>query len=344
MSASASPLLPHAEAPPPASPPRTTPSSRRSLLAGLLLLTGAATALALLPVPAASQEDAFSHLLRLPASTRAMALGDAFMTDAGSAEGIFYHPALVSGASGFGIAVQSWGGVSTAAHLAAATDWFGGSVAVGLQTLQYDRPAEDFTLGEGLAQDPLFQQGPWGASERVATVAYGRESAGLRWGVAGKVVEQRLTGADQTAWAVDLGVAREVGPLTVALSAQNLGTEMDFVDFGDESVALPRRYTLGAGAYGREVGPLDVGFSGSLRYEEQAEEWIPGAGLEVGYWPVRGRTFVGRVGVQRVPEGEASGVTFGAAFWGDDLTLEWAWMPFGGAVDDGTHRIGIGWR
>jgi len=326
------PSIARLPAPPVPAPPRPG--------VALALLLASVLGLTALPAAAAAQDEALPRLLRLPASTRAMALGDAFMTDAGSADAVFYHPGLVSGSAGFGLAVQSWSGVSTSAHAAAATDWFDGTVAVGLQTLQYDRAA-DAPLGAGLAQDPLFQQEARGASERVASVAYGREDSGLRWGVSGKVVEQRLEGEAETAWAMDLGLAREVGPLTVALSAQNLGTEMTF---GDTAVPLPRRYTLGAGAYGREVGPLDVGFSGSLRYEEQAEEWIPGAGLEVGYWPVRGRTFVGRVGVQRVPEGEASGVTFGAAFWGDDLTLEWAWMPFGGAVDDGTHRIGIGWR
>ena len=59
---------------------------------------------------------------------------------------------------------------------------------------------------------------------------------------------------------------------------------------------------------------------------------------------MRGRTFVGRVGVRRVPEGEASPVSLGFAFWGDDLVLEWAWQPFGDPVDAGTHRFGIGWR
>ena len=326
----------------PSSPrvPAPPAGSGLRLQVALALLLASVVGPATFPTAAAAQDAALPLLLRLPASTRAMALGDAFMTDAGSADGVFYHPALVSGASGFGLAVQSWSGASTSAHASAATDWFGGTVAVGLQTLQYDRAA-GAPVGAGLAQDLLFRQEARGASERVASVGYARESSGLRWGVSGKVLEQRLEGAAETAWAVDLGLAREVGPLTVALSAQNLGTEMTF---GDAGVPLPRRYTLGAGAYGREVGPLDVGFSGSLRYEEQAEEWVPGAGLEVGYWPVRGRTFVGRVGVQRVPEGEASGVTLGAAFWGDDLALEWAWMPFGGAVDDGTHRFGIGWR
>jgi hypothetical protein len=65
----------------------------------------------------------------------------------------------------------------------------------------------------------------------------------------------------------------------------------------------------------------------------------------VGYWPVRGRTFVGRLGAQVVPEGsDASPFTFGFAFWGDDLVVEWAFQPFDGAPESGTHRFSIGWR
>lgn len=304
-------------------------------------LVGLLAATALPPARAAAQDQgSLPRVLQLPASTRAMALGDAFMMSSESSDGVFYHPALVEGASGFGLDVQTWSGEATSASVSAATEWFGGSVAVGLQTLQYGTPTADPAASTG-GQDLLFSPGSEPVSERVATLVLAREVLGMRVGLGGKLVEQRLgDGRDATA-AVDVGVARDVGPFVVALSAQNLGPAMTFQG-GD--VSLPRRYTLGAGAYGREVGPLDVGLSASLRYREIQEDVIPAAGLEVGYWPVRGRTFVGRVGVQAVPDGEASPVSFGFAFWGDDLVLEWAWQPFGGTVDQGTHRFGVGWR
>jgi hypothetical protein len=65
-------------------------------------------------------------------------------------------------------------------------------------------------------------------------------------------------------------------------------------------------------------------------------------GLQVGYWPINGRTFVGRVGVQRVPEGAGSPLTLGVAYWGDDLALEWAYRSFGDV--GGTHRFTVRWR
>jgi hypothetical protein len=66
-------------------------------------------------------------------------------------------------------------------------------------------------------------------------------------------------------------------------------------------------------------------------------------GLEVGYWPVNGRTFVGRVGYRyRSDDFTACPLTFGAAFLGDNISLEYAYQGF----DDGdpSHRFSVGWR
>ncbi len=85
-----------------------------------------------------------------------------------------------------------------------------------------------------------------------------------------------------------------------------------------------------------------MGLSGALTRRDDGE-LLAGAGLEVGYWPINGRTFVARIGVERVPEGEASPLTLGFAFWGDDLVLEWAFRDFG-TLGEGTHRFGVRWR
>jgi len=266
-----------------------------------------------------------------------MALG-AFMMDSRDADAIFYHPALLANASGFGLDIENWSDQATAAAASAAMPWLGGGVGVGLQTLQYD-------VGAGGAarlpagQDILFSSGGAYASERVASVGYARRAFGLRIGLAGKLVEQRIEAARDATVAVDVGVATEVGPFTVGLTAANLGPDLSF---SGETVPLPTRVTLGAGAYGRPVGPLDVGMAAALTRRDDGT-LLAGAGVELGYWPVVGRTFVARVGVQRVPEGEGSPLTVGLAFWGDDLVLEWAYRDFGG-LGEGTHRFGVRWR
>jgi len=285
--------------------------------------------LSMSPLSAAGQAGGLPKVLSLPASTRAMALGDAYMMNAGHSDVLFYHPALVTEASGFGLDLQRWGGKSTAATASAAMQWLGGGIAIGLQTLQHGLPPG---VSVPPAQDHLFQAGSVQASERVATVAYGRELFGVSFGVAGKLAEERIGSERDDVALVDLSAATEVGPLVVGLTLRDWGEEPSV----GTGAANPTRLVLGAGAYGQQLGPLDLGLSGSLSHSD--EQTTASAGLEVGYWPISGRTFVGRVGLQGVSEGEGSPFSFGLAFWGDNLTLEWAYRNYGEA---GTHRFGV---
>jgi hypothetical protein len=270
----------------------------------------------------------------LPASTRAMALGGAYMMNSGHADALFYHPALLVDAGGFGIDLQAWGSGSTSAAASAAMAWYGGGVGIGLQTLQFG------WLGSGSSdlEDGLFDEGDTAATERVATVGYAHSVFGIRLGLAAKLLQERLGATESSALLLDVGAAHRIGPFTLGLTVQDIGDEpMD----GKDGIELGR-VVLGAGAYGRQVGIFDVGVTGAVSYT--SDETLAGAGVEVGYWPIAGRTFVARVGVQTVPTGsDASPLTFGFAFWGDDLVLEWAYRRFG-ALDEGTHRFGVRWR
>lgn len=295
-------------------------------------------ALALLsPHPGSAQSaGSLPRVFELPASTRAMALGDAYMMNAGHADAIFYHPALLTGAGGFGLEVQRWGNESTATAAAAAMQWLGGGIGVGLLTLQFGAPG----LGAAAApagQDHLFELGPRPVSERVAVVGYARELFGIDFGLAGKLVEERVDPSRSTSLMVDVGAAREVGPVRVGLTVRDLGEE-PLVEPEDRTP----RVVLGAGAYGRELGIFDVGVTAAAQWSE--DRTTVSGGVEVGYWPIRGRTFVARVGVQDPDGGDLSAFSFGFAFWGDNVTAEWAFRPYSGPASAGTHRFGLRWR
>jgi hypothetical protein len=302
-----------------------------------LILFAAAT---LAPVSAIAQAPGHVPLvLELPSSTRAMSLGDAYPMAGRSSDAVFYQPALVQGASGFGLDLQTWSAGASAAAASAAVGWFGGSVAIGLQTLQYGATGADVHELPG-GQDAIFQLGPVPASERVASVGFGWRMLGIRLGVVGKLVEEHISDERDATGAVDLGAATTVGPLTVGLAAQNLGPDMSFAS---GTAPLPQRFTLGVGGYTRPVGPLDVGFAGAAVTRRADGKVVAGAGLEVGYWPIIGRTFVARVGVRSVPEGVGSPVTFGFAYQGDNLVLQTAYERFAD-LDEATWRFGVGWR
>jgi len=276
--------------------------------------------------------------LQLPASTRAMGLGDAYMMDSGHSDAVFYHPALLTRSSGFGLAFQRWGPEATAAAASAAVEWLGGGVGVGLRTLQYGAASGGVLAAPG-GQDHLFDFGSEPVSEMIATLAYARDIfADLSLGVAVDLVNERV-GADRNAVTLfDVGVTRDFGPVVAGLTVHDIG-EKPIVDSGSE----PARITLGVGAYGRPLGPLDVGFAASLGLDD--DEVTYGGGVEVGYWPIQGRTFVARFGFEDVPDrSDARHFTTGFAFWGDELIVEWAFRPFGDADEGGTHRFGVGWR
>ncbi len=119
---------------------------------------------------AAQTAGALPRVLELPASTRAMALGNAYMMNARHADAVFYHPALLTGASGFGLDLQRWGANSSSTTVSAARQWLGGGIGVGLQTLQYGAAAEGSDTAPG-GPDPLFPLGSSPAAARVAPAA-----------------------------------------------------------------------------------------------------------------------------------------------------------------------------
>ena len=275
---------------------------------------------------------------QLPGSTRAMALGDAYAMDSGHADAVFYHPSLLTSASGMGIDIQQWGTSSSSAAVSAAFQWFGGGVGIGIRTLQHEADGRSAAAPGG--QDHLFVFGTAPVSERVATVSYAHDFLfDMDLGVAMDFVDQRIDGVKQATMLFDVGISRDLGPVTMGLTASDIGDK----PLSDEGSG-PSRFLLGAGAYGQQLGIFDLGFAGKVGMDD--DEFTYGGGVEIAYWPIRGRTFVARVGFQDVPDdSEASPLTTGFAYQGDDVTIEWAFRPFGdGARNGGSHRIGLRWR
>lgn len=285
--------------------------------------------------------------LELSPSTSAMAMGGAFqLTDPGS-DAIFHNPALLGNAARFGIAGTTFDSESTSLTMSASTGWWGGGVGVGLQTLSY---STDASVARDILDNEadLLTSGARAVSEWGATVGYGRTLGPLDVGISAKAVEMRLAGAlDRTA-ALDIGASIQVGryrsdaslpsAFTIGLAVQNLGPELDLEG---SQVGLARRVTGGASFQRWLVGPFDLAASAALSREADGD-WIPAVGGEVAWWPVTGRTFIGRIGIRRSEDGPAKKVTFGGAFRGDALGVEYAFQGFD--ASGGAHRFGISWR
>ncbi len=302
-------------------------------------------------------------------SVRAAGLGGAFSVAGNGGFAIFHHPALISG-EGFALAAGTTGhrrgyrypeedcdrehddrgyctgdggldgpnprgrvshddddrhpdeddydddsrGGATDLALSATGAWLGGTVAAGL----------------ALARD---------GAESLAAIGHARTLFGFRVGAAAKLVMQQGPegGSSAQAGALDLGLAREFGWLTAVLTVQNLGPDLRH---SDTRVPLTQRAVLAAATDRTPFGPLDVGGAFQVAVEREGRV-VPGGGVEVSWWPVQRRVFVGRIGGLRTSD-DGSPITFGAGFEGDRIRLDYAFIDADPAL--GPHRIGVAIR
>lgn len=281
-------------------------------------------------LPAAAQQAPLA--LRLPASARALAMADLYPVGQASAEAVFYAPAFARGLRGIGGGLQWFDDASVLATASGGAEWLGGGVGIGIRSLSYTADSNDPTAAD------LYEDAVVPVSERSAQLGYARRLFGLELGAAVKWVEQRIAEGKDDGAALDVAVGKGIGPVRVQLAALDLGPDLEL---GGLSVPLPTRVRLTAAAAGsEEVGPLDVLPVVGVTWED-GEDLAPAVGVEVGYWPIPGRTFFLRGGIRRAPEGGRP-FTVGVGFAGDAIVLDYAFEP----RDDGraSHRVGVSFR
>ncbi|MDH3224686.1 MAG: hypothetical protein OEO23_13290 [Gemmatimonadota bacterium] len=273
-------------------------------------------------------------LLELTPTVEALGLGGAHMGS--GAHALFSHPSILEG-GGSTVSLQRWGRGGTRVTATGGAAWFGGSVAVGLTVLDYGAPGDipsDLLRDEGA----LAVAGTSGASEFALAAGFSGGLLGLEAGGSVKVIGQRLGPNRGTTAALDLGIAKALGPATVALAVQNLGPALDV---GPEELSLANRVTLGAFTRRWPVGPIDLGAAAQV-VREGSGEVVGGGGLEVAWWPIRGRTFIGRVGARRVADGTARSLTAGLGFAGDRIRVDYAYQGYDSV--NGAHSFGLAFR
>ncbi|HSJ14442.1 MAG TPA: hypothetical protein VK939_08500 [Longimicrobiales bacterium] len=289
------------------------------------------------PSPIGAQiPETLPLVLTLPGSTRALALGGAYPIGQTGSDAIFYNPANGDRLRGASLAVQWAGSESTLYTLSAATDWFGGALAFGMMALDYHAGEAAGLAIPAAAPANLLAGGTTAISERSALVAYARRIRGVRLAATGRLIEQRLPDERNRTAAADLAAAYDFGPAVAGLAVQNLGPGMEV---HGEDTALPLGVRFDASTDSYPLGPLDVSLAARVTWV-RAGDVVPGAGIELGYWPVAGRTFFARGGIARALDGEDP-FTAGAGFSGDKLSVDYAWAGFeAGPV----HRVSVRWR
>lgn len=287
-------------------------------------------------------------VLEAPASTEAMAWGNAPNLFSRASDLLFYAPALIGRTEGFAAGLQRYGSEGTLASLSGTGSVGLGNFAVGVQYLQYETDA--LAAGQDL-QSGALTPGDLGVTEFVGSLGYAREIFGIDAGVVIKYLEQDFGRIEDGTVAFDFGLATEVGPTMVSLTARNLGSDLMLSTVpcvecliptpASVEVEIPTQLAVGLSTEEFEVGEFDM-FVTSQVMRRRDGEVIPAGGLEISYWPVAGYTFRLRAGLQRVVEDARSPLTLGAAFTGDGLTIEYAFQSFDG--EGNAHRFGLSWR
>lgn len=286
------------------------------------------------PGAAGAQAQGFGPIvLQLPASARAVGFANAYV-GVRDPEAVFYNPAQLGVRPGVALSVERYGSVATAGALASTYVFGQFGFGIGAQMMDFRTAGAGYPAvapnGEG-----LLTGGPLPASSAVAATAVEMAYKGIRWGVTGKVAQDHAFDGRDGVLAADVGAAKEVGPVTVGATIQNLGVGAKMVG---TSAAMPTRGTLGFAGAGLPVGPLDMAMSAAVSVRRGGRV-SPAGGVEFGYMPIDGVIFAGRVGA-RLPEKNAEApITLGASFTFDRLSVDYGFEPYQGRGSG--HRIGL---
>lgn len=271
----------------------------------------------------------------LPASTRALAMGDAAVAS-GDPEAVFYNPAGLVQARGVDVGIQRYGRGATMGSMAVAIPFAPGGLGIGVQLLDYGVYCADCTDAVASREGVLAgARGAYPASAMAASIGFGRTLFGVRVGATARYIEQRISNARGGALAADIGASMRLGPIDVGLAVQQLGGRLELAG---ERWELPHRATVGAAFNRLPAGPFDIAASAALSLLASGDVTV-GGGVEVGYTPLDGYTIAGRAGLRSVHGGDVGPLSLGLALVRDRIQLEYAFQPLPGPDD--LHRVGL---
>ena len=304
-------------------------------------------ALLALPAIAGAQSTGQSRaaiFLTLPTSARALALGDAYGAIANDEGALFYNPAQlaqVRSVTGGG-SLQRYIAETTLGAFAIAAPIGRGTVAVGMQLLDYGS-AEEYVPAEGSAgQQGVPTGGRVSAQDLALMVGYGMafgERHALRAGVTVKYARQHVANYSGGAAAADVGVAYSLrSGWELAGAMQQLGSNLTLASV---TAQLPWTWRVDA------ASPVLRGDRYTLRGLVEARQWSGGLATGVlaaeGTWRdgTTGAVLAARAGYALRGSGDdRSPMTLGGGVTLGRFTVDYAYEGFellGGA----THRVGI---
>lgn len=302
--------------------------------------------LALMSVAVSAQSNGVTRaavLLTLPSGARALALGEAWSAVADDESALFYNPAQLARVVGTsaGLSVQRYVASTTLGAGAVATPFARGTVALGVQLLDYGSEEEvipDAGLG---GQVGVPTGGKVSAQDVVLTAGYGAvvgAARRLRLGMAVKVARQHIASVSGSTLAADLGAGYSLGAWELSAALQHMGTPLTL---GAVRAPLPWTWRAGAAAPGLHYGAVELRPMAEVRQANGGP--ATGALGAEGTWRAGhdGPALAVRAALATVAAGDdRSPLTFGCGLALGRLMVDYAYESFdllGGA----THRVGV---
>lgn len=287
-------------------------------------------------VVTAQTENVGPLILRLSSSARALAMGNVAVTGRDD-DVLFYNPAQLVAARGMSLSAEQYSSTARTGALSSVVRFNTGGIAVGATIAEFDTP-----LASGPpARDVLVSGGSVHASTASLVVGVGQVFKSTRFGVAAKLVEDRIGPARSTLGVFDAGLGRDFFGYSFGLAVQNIGQTFEpSVPSGSGFAAFktkaPLRATFGA-SRGWFFNSFDLAATAAVSTLRDGFV-VPAGGVEVGWGWLDGYNVLLRAGARRPEPGEGA-MTAGAGFTMDRLSVDYALETLAGSRV--AHRIGL---
>ena len=292
---------------------------------------------------AAQSNDLGPLILRLPASARALAMGNVAVVGRDD-DVLFYNPAQLVAARGMSVSMEQFSPTAHAGAISSVTRYGTGGIAIGATLAEFDSPFGSYPT----ARLDLVQGGPVVGSAASVVVGVAQVFKSTRIGGSAKFVEDRVGPTRNSGAVFDLGLGRDFFGYNFGLSVQNIGESFEPTSPpGSEFVGLrsrmPLRTTFGA-AHGWNTDMFDITATGAVSTLRDGFV-VPAGGGEISYSWLDGYTIVARAGGRRPETGEGP-FTAGLGFTMDRLSIDYAFETLKTSIASNgglraAHRIGV---
>ncbi len=262
-----------------------------------------------------------ADFLRIGTAARAVSMGSAYTALADGSAAIGYNPAGLSSVRGMevGFTHTQWLMDTTHDFISAAMPLgkAGKGLAIGLGVTRLS--------AGGIESRNLDRSsvGSFGAYDQSVSLGLAAVAWGTRLGVGVKYIESAIAGEKARTMAVDLGLSRALGrgPVSVGVSALNIGAPMRYMDQSD-----PLPLTLSAGAALAFIPGFNIALD--VKHYVNDKRMAISVGSEYSVLPalsLRGGYLTG----ENSPAMKDRGISFGAGVNFLAMQLDYSAAPFG---------------